>query len=94
MGVTVASDDGSAGEHCRSWMGLIPNSQIVASPTGGAKGSVWYLAVLVHASSGVLYVIVTLAVTLLVLSVSIWLLKRRERFLDAMEKQLTAHAFL
>ena len=48
----------------------------------------------VHPSEGVLQVVLVMAATILVLGVSIWVLERREKYQDSMEKQLTAHAFL
>ncbi|EKX52411.1 hypothetical protein GUITHDRAFT_133507 [Guillardia theta CCMP2712] len=77
-----------------SWMGVIPNSQLVVSPTDRANVDYWWIQAYVHPSEGIVYVAIVLAVTLLVLAASIWFLERREKYQDEMEKKLTAHAFL
>jgi hypothetical protein len=45
-------------------------------------------------SEGVMQMVLVMGATILVLGASIWILERRERYQDAMETQLTAHAFL
>jgi len=77
-----------------SWMGVIPNSQLVVSPTDRTHVDNWWIQAYVHPSEGIVYVAIVLAVTLLVLAGSIWFLERREKYQDEMEKKLTAHAFL
>ena len=81
-------------KHYMNWMGSIPNSQLVASPTDPSNPANWWLQSYVLPSEGVMQMVLVMGATILVLGASIWILERRERYQDAMETQLTAHAFL
>ena len=48
----------------------------------------------VHPSRGLMAVVIVMVVTIVVLAASIMVLQRREKYQDAIEKQITAHAFL
>lgn len=81
------------GLHYTTVQGTIPNSRLIASPIG-ADPLKWPVQVYVRPSQDVQTIAVVLGTTLLVLAASIHALQRREKYQDAMEKQLTAHAFL
>mmetsp|Transcript_33895 Transcript_33895/g.66126 ORF Transcript_33895/g.66126 Transcript_33895/m.66126 type:complete len:290 (+) Transcript_33895:2-871(+) len=87
------SSSATAPPHYTAVQGAIPNSELIATPID-SDAKIWTVHAFVHPSEGILYVAGVLGVTLCVLAASIMMLQRREKYHDAMEKQLTAHAFI
>ncbi|EGG17210.1 putative integrin alpha FG-GAP repeat-containing protein [Cavenderia fasciculata] len=79
--------------HYNNWVGTIPNSQVVAIPYRPSDPTTWTLELFINPSGIFFWVLLAFLVTLIILSVTSFLLYKREKNQDEKAKQEQAHLF-